>query len=253
MEIGETLYVTTRDDFRKWLKKNHKTKKEIWLIQYKKATKKPSINFHDAVEEAMCFGWTESIGFKGLDEERYVTRYTPRKAKIKMVREEQGTRKKIDRRRQDDRSRTGSSATGRKIGFNVSKELAILSKFSDLLDALHPSVGGGWLCNTTSGLLDRGFIALVLPKFSKASVQFCSSFQTLRMDGKDTVGVSGSDVQIARWADPVWTLYPSPKSRDHHPDPRTRKRKQRHAGVCRISRQRWLRSLHDRPACARQQ
>jgi uncharacterized protein YdeI (YjbR/CyaY-like superfamily) len=83
MEIGETLYVITRDEFRKWLMENHRTKNEIWLIQYKKATKKPSINFHDAVEEAMCFGWTESIGFKGLDAERYVTRYTPRKAKSK--------------------------------------------------------------------------------------------------------------------------------------------------------------------------
>lgn len=83
MEIGETIYVTTSDDFRKWLIKNHKLKKEIWLIQYKKATKKPSIKFHDAVEEAMCFGWTESIGIKGLDAERYVTRYTPRKPKSK--------------------------------------------------------------------------------------------------------------------------------------------------------------------------
>lgn len=83
MEIGETLYVTTRAEFRKWLRLNHKSKKEIWLIQYKKATKKPSIKFHDAVEEAMCFGWTESIGFKGLDAERYVTRYTPRKPKSK--------------------------------------------------------------------------------------------------------------------------------------------------------------------------
>jgi len=83
MEIGETLFVTTREEFRDWLRLNHKSKKEIWLIQYKKATKKPSIKFHDAVEEAMCFGWTESIGFKGLDAERYVTRYTPRKPKSK--------------------------------------------------------------------------------------------------------------------------------------------------------------------------
>ena len=81
MEIGETLYVTTRDDFRKWLEKNHKSKKEIWLIQYKKATKKLSITLAEAVEEAMCFGWTESIGFKGLDAERYVTRFSPRRPK----------------------------------------------------------------------------------------------------------------------------------------------------------------------------
>ena len=35
MEIGETLYVTTGDDFRKWLEENHKSRKEIWLILYK--------------------------------------------------------------------------------------------------------------------------------------------------------------------------------------------------------------------------
>jgi uncharacterized protein YdeI (YjbR/CyaY-like superfamily) len=79
MEIGETLYVTTRDEFREWLTKNQLTKKEIWLIQYKKAIKKPSITLAEAVEEAMCFGWTESIGFKALDAERYVTRFSPRK------------------------------------------------------------------------------------------------------------------------------------------------------------------------------
>ncbi|MBN2118313.1 MAG: hypothetical protein JW730_17185 [Anaerolineales bacterium] len=81
MEIGETLYVTDRDGFRKWLSENHRTKKEIWLIQYRKAAGKPSLKLADAVEEAMCFGWTESIGFKGLDAERYVTRFTPRRLK----------------------------------------------------------------------------------------------------------------------------------------------------------------------------
>ena len=58
MEIGQTLYVANRDDFRKWLEENHKLKKEIWLVQYKKVTKKPSINYVEAVEEALCFGWT---------------------------------------------------------------------------------------------------------------------------------------------------------------------------------------------------
>ena len=87
MEIGEMLYVTTRHEFREWLIKNHQTKKDIWLIQYKKATtsspqgQKPSITLADAVEEAMCFGWTESIGFKAVDAERYVTRFSPRRPK----------------------------------------------------------------------------------------------------------------------------------------------------------------------------
>lgn len=80
MEIGETLYVTTRDEFRKWLQKNHKTKKEVWLIQYKKVTKKPSLPYLDAVEEAICFGWIDGLE-KSMDAERYALRFSPRRPK----------------------------------------------------------------------------------------------------------------------------------------------------------------------------
>jgi uncharacterized protein YdeI (YjbR/CyaY-like superfamily) len=80
MEIGETLYVTNREDFRKWLEENHQSKKEIWLIQYKKATKKPSINYVEAVEEALCFGWIDGLE-KGMDIERYALRFSPRRQK----------------------------------------------------------------------------------------------------------------------------------------------------------------------------
>ena len=80
MEIGEKLYVITSDEFRKWLIQNHMTKKEIWLIQYKKATKKPSINYVEAVEEAICFGWIDGLE-KGMDAERYALRFSPRRPK----------------------------------------------------------------------------------------------------------------------------------------------------------------------------
>ena len=80
MEIGETLYVTTSDEFRKWLLQNHQTKKEIWLIQYKKATKKPSINYVEAVEEALCFGWIDGLE-KSMDAERYALRFSPRRTR----------------------------------------------------------------------------------------------------------------------------------------------------------------------------
>ena len=80
MEIGETIYVTTGDEFRKWLIMNHTSKKEIWLIQYKKATKKPSINYVEAVEEALCFGWIDGLE-KGMDAERYALRFSPRRPK----------------------------------------------------------------------------------------------------------------------------------------------------------------------------
>jgi len=78
MDIGETIYVTTGAEFRKWLVRNHSTKKEIWLIQYKKATQKPSIKYIEAVEQAICFGWIDSFE-KGMDSERYATRFTPRR------------------------------------------------------------------------------------------------------------------------------------------------------------------------------
>lgn len=80
MEIGETIYVTTAEEFRKWLIKNHKDRKEIWLIQYKKATKKPSIKYVDAVEEALCFGWIDGLE-KSMDAERYALRFSPRRPK----------------------------------------------------------------------------------------------------------------------------------------------------------------------------
>ena len=80
MEIGETIYVTTRDEFRKWLEENHKSKKEIWLIQYKKATKKPFLNYVEAVEEALCFGWIDGLE-KSIDAERYALRFSPRRPK----------------------------------------------------------------------------------------------------------------------------------------------------------------------------
>lgn len=80
MDISKTLHITNRKDFRLWLKKNHKTEKEIWLVYYKKGTGRPRIDYNDAVEEALCFGWIDSI-VKTLDEERIVQRFSPRKPK----------------------------------------------------------------------------------------------------------------------------------------------------------------------------
>jgi uncharacterized protein YdeI (YjbR/CyaY-like superfamily) len=80
MEISKTLYVTQAKDWRNWLKKNYKTEKEIWLVYPKKATGKPRIEYNDAVEEALCFGWIDSI-IKTLDDERTVQRFSPRKPK----------------------------------------------------------------------------------------------------------------------------------------------------------------------------
>lgn len=82
MEISQTLYITERKDWRDWLQKNYKTASEIWLIYPKKTTGKPRIEYNDAVEEALCFGWIDSIQ-KKFDEEHTVQRFSPRKPKAK--------------------------------------------------------------------------------------------------------------------------------------------------------------------------
>jgi len=78
MEIGETLYVITRQDFRRWLEKYHATKSEIWLVRYKKASGKPSLDYVQAVEEAICFGWIDNLE-KSIDVQRYALRFSPRR------------------------------------------------------------------------------------------------------------------------------------------------------------------------------
>ena len=78
MELGETLYVTTRTEWRSWLQEHHTTEREIWLVYYKKHTAKPRIPYNDAVEEALCYGWIDST-VKKLDDDRFAQRFTPRK------------------------------------------------------------------------------------------------------------------------------------------------------------------------------
>lgn len=80
MNIGKTFYAKNRKEWRNWLSKNHDKEKEIWLIYYKKTTDKPTISYNDAVEEALCFGWIDSIE-KGIDEESFAGRFSPRKEK----------------------------------------------------------------------------------------------------------------------------------------------------------------------------
>lgn len=78
MQIGETLTANTPADFRHWLEDNHQTKKEIWLVLYKKSSGQTSIRYDEAVDEALCFGWIDSL-MKSLDAERRAQRFSPRR------------------------------------------------------------------------------------------------------------------------------------------------------------------------------
>ena len=76
------LYVTNRDEWRDWLSENHAAKAGIWLVFYKKETSRPTIAYETAVEEALCFGWIDSI-IKKIDAARYARKFTPRSDKSK--------------------------------------------------------------------------------------------------------------------------------------------------------------------------
>lgn len=78
--VSETFYPKTRSAWRKWLQINHAKKAEIWLMRYKKVTGKPTVSYEDSVEEALCYGWIDGME-KGIDEQRFATRFTPRRAK----------------------------------------------------------------------------------------------------------------------------------------------------------------------------
>jgi uncharacterized protein YdeI (YjbR/CyaY-like superfamily) len=76
----QTFHARTRQEWRKWLEKNHSEEKSVWLIIYHKKSKTKSVNYDEAVEEAICFGWIDSKPNK-RDEESYYLFFAKRNPK----------------------------------------------------------------------------------------------------------------------------------------------------------------------------
>lgn len=72
------IYFSNTAEFRKWLEENHQTATEVLVGYYKIKTGKPSMNWSDSVDEALCFGWIDGIR-RSVDEESYCNRFTPRR------------------------------------------------------------------------------------------------------------------------------------------------------------------------------
>ena len=75
----KTLLVRTLDEWRARLAEHHESEPEVWLIFHKRHTGVASIAYRDARDEALCFGWVDSL-VKRLDDRRYALKFTPRKA-----------------------------------------------------------------------------------------------------------------------------------------------------------------------------
>lgn len=72
------IFFKNQSDLRKWFEKNADTAKELLIGYYRVATGKPSITWPQSVDEALCFGWIDSIR-NSIDDESYTIRFTPRK------------------------------------------------------------------------------------------------------------------------------------------------------------------------------
>lgn len=71
------LLVKTADEWRQWLMEHHESATDVWLVFHKRHTGKTSITYDDALDEALCFGWVDSL-IKRLDEDKYARKFTPR-------------------------------------------------------------------------------------------------------------------------------------------------------------------------------
>ena len=72
-------FFPTQEDFRKWLEENHDKETEIIVGFYKVGLGKNYMNWSEAVDQALCFGWIDGVRRK-VDEESYSNRFTPRRA-----------------------------------------------------------------------------------------------------------------------------------------------------------------------------
>ena len=75
----KTLRLKKADQWRDWLDEHHASESEVWLVFYKRHTGVASIDYKDALDEALCFGWVDSL-VKRLDDRRFARKFTPRRA-----------------------------------------------------------------------------------------------------------------------------------------------------------------------------
>lgn len=75
----KTFSPKTLTQWRKWLAEHHDSASEVWLVFYKRHTGVTSIDYKDALDEALCVGWVDGL-VKRLDDRRYAIKFTPRRA-----------------------------------------------------------------------------------------------------------------------------------------------------------------------------
>jgi len=76
--MTEAVFFTTAAELRTWFEQNHATEPELFVGYWKKHTGKTGVTHPEAIEQALCFGWIDSIG-RRIDDDRHQVRFTPRR------------------------------------------------------------------------------------------------------------------------------------------------------------------------------
>jgi uncharacterized protein YdeI (YjbR/CyaY-like superfamily) len=76
--VAEPVFFPTEADFRRWLEANHETADELLVGFWKKGSGRPSIDWPQARDQALCFGWIDGVR-KSLGPDSYTIRFTPRR------------------------------------------------------------------------------------------------------------------------------------------------------------------------------
>jgi uncharacterized protein YdeI (YjbR/CyaY-like superfamily) len=74
------IFFAKPSELQAWFKKNHDKASEIWVGFHKKSSGQPSITWPESVDEALCFGWIDSVR-RSVNDTSYTNRFTKRKAR----------------------------------------------------------------------------------------------------------------------------------------------------------------------------
>ena len=78
MNNKKYLVVADQEEWRAWLARHHAGEKEVWLVYFKPASGRTGIGYEASVEEALCYGWIDSL-IQRIDDEKYARKFNPRR------------------------------------------------------------------------------------------------------------------------------------------------------------------------------
>src|SRR5512138_3684712 len=78
MKITNSFTPSNLSDWRNWLVQHHDCEQEIWLVYFKPGSGRTNLAYESSVEEALCFGWIDSL-IQTIDEEKYARKFNPRR------------------------------------------------------------------------------------------------------------------------------------------------------------------------------